>query len=100
MARSDYAANAGDFLPDDQFGAKFPSNYSQAETFHWSDNSVLTGICFYRSVISGRNITDGLTHTLLVGKKYLTANHYTNGQDGADNHSMYQGHDRDVVRWT
>lgn len=100
MARSDYAANAGDFTPDDDFNRLIPSNYSQSETFNWEDNTILTGVCFFRSEISTRQITDGLTNTILVGEKYLTPNHYRSGEDGADNHSMYQGYDRDVVRWT
>ena len=35
-----------------------------------------------------------------MGEKALAAEHYDTGLDSGDDQSMYQGFDRDVIRWT
>ena len=45
-------------------------------------------------------IKDGVSHTMFVGEKYLPSNHYTDGQDAADNECMTTGFDNDYGRLT
>lgn len=98
VARSDYASNAGGNEANN--GGGYPTNYQAAETFNWPDDGHLhTGISFYRSEVRIAEVLDGTSKTYAVGEKYLHPPSYTNGKDGADNHSMYQGSDWDVVRW-
>ncbi len=98
VARTDYAANAGGNSSNN--GGGYPNNYAAAKTYNWPSNKAHTGICFYRSEVSLAAVLDGANNTIAVGEKYLNADHYYDGADGADNHSMYQGSDWDVLRWT
>ena len=45
-------------------------------------------------------ITDGTSHTYLIGEKYLDAEHYHTGIAHADNQYLFIGHDWDVNRWS
>ena len=98
VARSDYAANAGDGTI---YGHSRPNSYAEAETFNWEDTaSTTTGIIYQRSTLKSSEITDGTSQTYMIGEKYLMPAYYTTGQCGGDNHSAFQGYDRDMVRWT
>jgi prepilin-type N-terminal cleavage/methylation domain-containing protein len=81
LGRNDYAANAGRL----------------SGTVPWdpSDN----GLIISGNVITPADIRDGLSHTLLLGEKYLNPDSYENGSDGADNNCAYGGFDWDIVRW-
>ncbi len=59
-----------------------------------------TGIVFIRSEITFADITDGASHTYLVGEKYMNPDHYETGLSPSDNSTMYVGQDVDVNRWT
>ena len=99
VARCDYAGNAGDVMT----GGDTPESYAEEKTtaFTWStSNDNVTGIVYQRSVVKMSEITDGTSQTYLIGEKYLSSDHYTTGDDGGDNHSAFQGFDRDTVRWT
>lgn len=101
VIRSDYAANSGNETGGEQASIG-PSSYTAFETFN-PDSEAGTqqsGVSFKMSEVELREITDGTTKTYMVGEKYLNADWYTNGLDGGDNHSSYQGFDRDVNRWT
>jgi prepilin-type N-terminal cleavage/methylation domain-containing protein len=97
-ARSDYAANYGDYGPRNHRG---PTSISEGDTtWNWPGwRSDQTGVMFLRSEIKLVNIRDGLANTFLVGEKYLMPENYLDGEDAADNLSMYEGHDWDVGRW-
>ena len=105
VARSDYAANAGDscigwepnIVNGNIIGAV--NNYSDAATYNWPTNKGYTGVNYLRSKISVADVSDGVSNTYLVGEKYLDPDLYDTGQSPADNHSMFQGYDRDVNRW-
>lgn len=98
VARSDYAANAGDRVL-----AFFEGPLSLAEgmapTYNWPSNKKFSGICYWRSEVRFSHIVDGTTHTYLVGEKYLDIVNYHSGKDIGDNESMYNGHCSDVVRF-
>ena len=51
-----------------------------------------------RSGIS--DVRDGTTNTFLLGEKYLTPDHYSTGNVGADNESFYAGYNNDHYRLT
>lgn len=99
-ARSCYAVNAGTIANNSIMGTNNPSLYEN------DDPSVVNvgaascnGVSYYRSEVTIGDIKDGTTNTYYAGEKNINASQYTSGQDGADNTSMYQGHDWDVVRW-
>lgn len=101
QSRSCYAANAGSISHNSLMGVNDPAAYER------DDPSVMNvaaascnGVSYYRSEVSMGDISDGTTNTYYVGEKNIDSNHYTTGGDGADNTSMFQGHDWDVVRWT
>ena len=54
-ARSDYAANAGDFWVDMGEG---PNGYDDS-SYKWPDVSKMTGISYLRSKVRPADITDG-----------------------------------------
>jgi prepilin-type N-terminal cleavage/methylation domain-containing protein len=118
LARDDYNANAGDrFYNYSDVG---PPNLATARTLTQANNwaSMLydpeprpsgwpgqwppwpTGICYLRSEVKIADITDGTSQTYMLGEKYLTPDYYSNGGDGADNESMYNGFDNDTHRTT
>jgi len=99
VARSDYAANCG--------------NYSRCEIDPgpaWDGTSPLpaapampsqeTGISYRCSKVTIAAVRDGLSNTIAVGEKYLPEQNYMNGADAADNENMYVGYDNDLFRST
>jgi prepilin-type N-terminal cleavage/methylation domain-containing protein/prepilin-type processing-associated H-X9-DG protein len=89
QSRSDYAANAGDFVTTGMYKSEFDPYVKQQ-----------TGVCYAQSTIGTKNIPDGLSYTYFAGEKRINPDHYRTGLDWADNGSMYQGHDWDILRWT
>jgi hypothetical protein len=47
-----------------------------------------------------REITDGTSHTLMVGEKYLNPDNYEDGTDLGDNETVAMGFNGDTARWT
>ena len=107
--RTCYAACLG----DNQMGATIngipltyingPDDMAEAESMTangtWLDNSLYTGVSFLRSEISIRDISDGTSHTLMLGEKYINPDGYTDpSKDGADNENLYVGWDNDNWR--
>jgi hypothetical protein len=101
VARNDYAANAGDSWIGGEPNIIIPTltNYYDAATFNWPSNNYYTGVNFFRSKISTADIGDGVSNTYMVGEKFLDTDLYFTGWGNADNHSQFQGFDRDVNRW-
>ncbi len=97
VARSDYAANAGDNGTNDG-GAWAPTTIAQGLTGPFPDTSQVTGIGFYRSEVSVAAVKDGASNTYLFGEKYLNPDSYTTGIDYADNENCYVGVDNDTLR--
>ena len=45
-----------------------------------------------------RAVKDGLSHTYLVGEKFMYKNLYGTGEDGSDNEFLFTGWDNDLFR--
>jgi len=108
VAKSDYAANAGDH---DEPNAAGPGHaFVQPETLAqgddptwWAMQGVVldsNGLLFQRSSIRMAEITDGTANTYLVGEKSLDPEHYTSGAGLGDKESVYHGDDDDTCRVT
>ncbi|MGI9455774.1 MAG: DUF1559 domain-containing protein, partial [Aeoliella sp.] len=98
VARSDYAINGGSYY---WFSGAGPSSIESVDSYNqWRDTERLTGVSFERSEVALRRITDGLSHTYLVGEKYIRADRYLENDPPGDNLSMYIGYDIDTTRST
>jgi prepilin-type N-terminal cleavage/methylation domain-containing protein len=112
--KSDYAGNVGD-LP--ALGKDVgPTSLAAYDTYPWAYSGPAfvaavksqskncptghTGVIFQRSTISFNQITDGTSHTYLIGEKNLQIAHYDDGAALNDDQSMFNGWDKDNVRST
>ena len=102
-AKSDYAANAGDYV---DFGHGGPLTVEALEGYEWyrhpEDFKRVTGVVTRRAAIALRRITDGLSRTYFAGEKSVDVDSYAHReyQGGGDDQNMYVGFDEDVNRWT
>jgi prepilin-type N-terminal cleavage/methylation domain-containing protein len=92
--RLDYVANYGDTYPI--YDASGPTTLAQGleqRGFHAQmDRAHVSGISFPRSQIAPKDVTDGLSHTYLVGEKALNTNNYSvNTYDADVGHLPYAG---------
>ena len=95
VARGDYRANAGNVSASDQTGPP-PIVLDEHDWLQVRQN----GVIFQRSVINVKHITDGTSHTLLVGEKALAIRDYDTGEHSADDQCLFTGHDRDNAGYT
>ena len=124
VAKSDYAANAGD---SQQFAGDHlyrPTSYATIDPSKWTPTNICrktgdptndanvqfcqTGIMYYRSTLKTSQITDGTSKTYMVGEKWLPVNAYDGftdvkapGFNTGDDQSMYTGFewDNERVAW-
>jgi prepilin-type N-terminal cleavage/methylation domain-containing protein len=110
VAKSDYAANGGSNL----FYGEGPTlgclkTYPNCNWYYFnqtmSNAAILErirekfdGVVGVRSEVRAAQLIDGIGHTVIVAEKYLDPHKYDSGDDGSDDSSMYQGHDKDVNR--
>jgi len=101
VARTDYAACSGDSVPDVANGkGRGPSSLEgDSPSFVWRDTN-LTGVVFRRSMVRLAQLSDGLSHTYLVGEKYLDRSQYFSGTAQNDDQHMFVGFDSDTLRAT
>jgi prepilin-type processing-associated H-X9-DG protein len=103
VARTDYAVNIGDAkktcCPDqpDQ-----PSSFAVVDngTYRYPDLADHTGISFAFSKVRAQQITDGTSHTYMLGEKYVNPDMYTTGESKGDDQTLYHGHNSDSMRST
>ncbi|QDT68981.1 hypothetical protein MalM25_19070 [Planctomycetes bacterium MalM25] len=102
IARTDYAANGGNATPTNSLGAIGPDNLGQVDNGLYNDwrDEQHNGVMFQRSEIRLAKITDGTSKTMLVGEKYVSTDHYDNGECNGDDQNIFTGHDQDNVRYT
>ena len=110
--KSDYAGNMGGDFGSFGMGTDLgPSSLDEAANVPGSIRGLgwtslarfpafkdMTGVIFQRSEVKIRQITDGTTHTYLLGEKNLDSNRYEDCQVDNDDQSMYNGYDRDNLR--
>jgi prepilin-type N-terminal cleavage/methylation domain-containing protein len=118
VAKTDYAANGGSMCPHEgvpvgwwggpslQCLQTFPNctwgDYTHDKIF--SSAFGMDGVVVPRFPIAIRQITDGVSKTMLCAEKHLRVDLYGDSPNlkvdsCADNNSLYQGYDWDVVRW-
>ena len=113
--KSDYAINiGGDSDVGDYWSFPGPNTVVQAEhpAFQWPDpedeakwGQRFNGVCHVRSEVRMAEITDGSSHTYLIGEKYLRPESYLGvGAQGSptydtgDNETIFTGFNRDYQR--
>jgi prepilin-type N-terminal cleavage/methylation domain-containing protein len=123
VAKTDYAANGGSICPvegmkvEDTYlkwyagpSLRCLSDYPNCQWESYTKNVIFSsrfgmdGVVVPRFPIEARQITDGASKTIVCAEKYLRFDLY--GDSGrssidtcADNNSLYQGYDWDVIRW-
>lgn len=105
---ADYAANGGDtFLTAESGGGSL--NYRGGDNQAQNDQNkagfdkiagLSTGVFYPGSMVSERDIRDGLSNTIMFGEKYINPEDYDEANNGGDNESMYIGDNEDIVRWS
>lgn len=105
VVRGDYAANMGSgTLPSNRYvtGASFsPASFVDAwiTEAQWQSYGLPTdGMIFRRSRVRLREVTDGTSSTYLLGEKYIDPALLAAGTSDDDDHCLYSGHERDVLR--
>jgi len=98
-AKTDYAVNVGDTPVNTGPG---PDSFSPSDlqSYAWPNTSGITGVCFVASQLNLAAVTDGTSHTYLIGEKYINAAAYATGGDGGDDQTLFLGDDADIRRWT
>ena len=123
--RSDYAINSGDVYnewSDNGSDVKSlytlgagPRSFEEARTWtanaYWGSEQapfdptlhlthVMSGISYERSTVSMRQVTGGLSHTYLIGERYIPVGYYLNGLHLGDNETWCTGFNNDNYRKT
>lgn len=105
-AKSDYAANAGqywDFVihggannvqqgDDPSTWSGLAAAFQSWPDFRWD------GICYNGSEINLKKVTDGTSMTMMIGEKFMNSDYYETGQDLGDNEAAFEGADIDNLR--
>ena len=98
-ARTDYAANAGDASGGFWSAPDLGGDPTKMASGDYPDVSANTGVIFTTSAVRIKDIPDGMSHTYMLGEKYLIPDHYLDGLEGTDNNPLYAGFDWDWERW-
>jgi prepilin-type N-terminal cleavage/methylation domain-containing protein len=117
VAKTDYAGNGGSFCPADGTPVAWSTGppvdcLTKFPNCTWGDyikdkllggDFGMDGVILPRFPLELRQITDGTSTTIVCAEKYLRTDLYGDGGTSidscADNNSMYQGYDWDVMRW-
>ncbi len=58
------------------------------------------GVIYAGSMLTMAEISDGTSHTYLLGEKHVQPVYYTTGTDQGDNEDAFAGDNADISRWT
>lgn len=108
-SKSDYACNGGDEeWTTETSGGPEESDVDSVSLdvdpgYSWeSDTSTylnkMNGICFERSELNMKRITDGTSKTYMVGEKWMWHEDYDTGLDQGDNEPAFTGNNVDTIR--
>lgn len=102
-ARGDYAANVGDetdfdldcrnISPADYVKGTYPPGFPPSL-------KDFSGVSFCGRAVESRTVTDGLTHTIALGEKWMPESEYATGGWQGDDWAMFVGFQDDTVRST
>jgi prepilin-type N-terminal cleavage/methylation domain-containing protein len=107
-ARSDFAANGGSTSCEAKAAkprlTPGPESFAAAATSTWVEEfarlaTECNGIVHPGSLVGYQHVTDGTTHTYLVGEKYIQPQHYLDGRSEGDERTLYVGANREITRW-
>ncbi|HEY4759154.1 MAG TPA: DUF1559 domain-containing protein [Thermoguttaceae bacterium] len=117
LSRSDYAANAGDmfqwpygYLPEPGPLFIIGKGYVEYTENQWASLSGTyvkenaegypPGMVYRRSMVKPKDVADGISHTFIVGERYLDPGAYYSGNGYYDDQTWAEGYDVDTNRWT
>lgn len=97
IASNDYAANGGDVR---MWFPAYPGDFTQAQGWDWGENyKSCSGIVFIHHQFRLREVSDGLSKTIMFGEKGCNPDSYHSGIDWGVDQGPYPGDERDPVRW-
>jgi prepilin-type N-terminal cleavage/methylation domain-containing protein/prepilin-type processing-associated H-X9-DG protein len=110
VGKTDYAGNAGAIYdPACQNSAWAPSSGTVDAAITdlntpgnsvWPNTDPCDGVVCPARGTKLSEITDGTSHTMFAGEKYLRPERYLDGQDLGDNEAAFVGFNGDNARWT
>ena len=75
--KSDYAACSGDpAIAEAPTNAEGPVSVAQSQSATWKWGGPHNGVCYLRSTVKIKDITDGTSKTYMVGEKYQRPESY------------------------
>jgi hypothetical protein len=98
-ARTDYAANGGTAVTPFWDPPNVGGDPTKVPSSSMPDYSNENGMIYPLSTVPVKHVRNGLSHTYLIGEKYLIPDHYTDGLSDVDNNPLYAGYDWDWHRW-
>jgi prepilin-type N-terminal cleavage/methylation domain-containing protein len=97
IASNDYAANGGDVR---MWNTGDPGTLPVPDGFDWGKGAeIATGIVYWHHQYKLREVTDGLSKTIMFGEKGCNPDSYHSGLDWGVDQGPYPGDERDPVRW-
>ncbi len=112
IARTDYAANAGDYDGDDS-GQGPEGSYTEGQDINYSWTGQVaaaneTGVIYRRSMVQASQLRHGASSTYLIGEKYVDSYSYdqydiaglTEQSEYGDEQGWVDGYNNDTTRWT
>ena len=99
--KTDYAANAGSVVVQDQRGPPSLTDGDRGGPAEWRTvEPEVNGVVFQRSWLDLSKIPDGVGQTYLLAEKYVSTVAYDTDDDLGHDQSLLSGVDMDTVRWT
>jgi prepilin-type N-terminal cleavage/methylation domain-containing protein/prepilin-type processing-associated H-X9-DG protein len=107
VARGDYGCNQGmDLATYNTFGGSvwdsdtYPRPVPDTHAYLADRGAVFHGPIYQHSAVKISQISDGTSHTIMLGEKYLIADHYKDGVSWTDIENVFIGYDDDYSKTT